>query len=138
MAGRDLILVSIQRGSIESDLFQRGRCELRCQSHQIERPELGLSPGKFGVNAGRTQSDRELRLHVSHRRRWRSGIGVTRIGLHLSPEHEMHMPVLAVLTVIMAVTGLDVLSQGGVIFEGTARLVMGVQDRSWTTPQTEA
>ena len=50
----------------------------------------------------------------------------------------MHMPVLAVLTVIMAVTGQDVLSQGGVIFEGTARLVMGVQNRGWTTPQAEA
>lgn len=51
MTGRDLALVSIQWGSIESDLFQRGRCEIRSQSQQIERPELGLSSSKFGMAA---------------------------------------------------------------------------------------
>lgn len=138
MAGRDLALISIQWGSIESDLFQSGRSEIRSQSHQIERPELGLGPCKFGMGARGTQGDRELRLHISHRRRWRGRIGVTGVGLYLAPEHEMHVPVLAVFTVVVAVAGLDVLCQSGVAVDDLARFMVGVQDRGRTTPQAEA
>jgi len=61
-----------------------------------------------------------------------------RIGLNLSPQDEMQVPMLAVVAVIMSVTGYDMNRQFGVLVDGLAHFLVSVQHRSRSTPHAQA
>jgi hypothetical protein len=50
----------------------------------------------------------------------------------------MHVPVLAIVTVVMAVTDANMLCQIRITIDDLTRFMVGMQDRSRAAPQAEA